>query len=392
MKKSIFFQFIRIMLPLLAAGMTFLFACTSPEKESPVFQDADDIIQPASYQTSISESVDDIARSRNTAITRAVSQISPAVVSISVIKRQRVVRRDPFFDFFFRGEIYRPTQSLGSGFIISPDGYILTNEHVVGDEGEITVLLTNGQEYAAERIGIDAKYDVALLRIEGKDLPHIPLGSSDDLLIGEWVIALGNPFGLSKKTAKPTVTVGVISATGLDFTREFEGRSYVDMIQTDASINTGNSGGPLINSLGHCIGINTFIYTGDQYSHGSIGIGFAIPINRVKAILPALKEVGYVQRSFSTGISVDYLNEFAARSMGLARPGFIVKKVENNSAAEKAGVTEGDVIIAINGYRVQSSNDVKWVIDQIDPDIDSVMEIILFRDGKTIKVSFELDR
>ena len=187
--------------------------------------------------------------------------------------------------------IAKPSRVLGPGYSSAPDGYIITNQHVVENADEVIVTLPGGKEYDAEVIGEDRVTDLAVLRIEGKHLPYSKLGDSDDIIIGEWVIALGNPFGLFDVNKQPTATVGIISAVDLDFGKELSGRVYQGMIQTDASINQGNSGGPLSNAEGEVIGINTFIFTGGGYSEGSIGISFAIPINRAKGIDRGVEKV-----------------------------------------------------------------------------------------------------
>lgn len=331
--------------------------------------------------------LDDISRTRQNAITRAISDVSPAVVGINVTQVRRYVQRywwdnDPFWDWLTpRREYRQEVQGLGSGFLISPDGYILTNEHVVHEAVKIVVTTTDGQQHEAEKVGEDATYDVALLKIRGEDFPYIPLGDSEDIIIGEWVVALGNPFGLFDLTAQPTVTVGVVSAADMDF--KIENRSYQDMIQTDASINQGNSGGPLVNSLGHCIGINTVIMTGSQYSEGSIGIGFAIPVNRVKRILPDLKTVGRVDRSFQTGLEVEGISYLMARMLGISpRDGVIVSRIARRSPAADAGIEVGDVIVAIEGTRVRSTSDVQRIINAFDVTEDPRMKITIYRDGK----------
>lgn len=343
---------------------------------------------------------EDITQSRENAITRAVTSISPAVVGINVTQIRRYVQRypfdDPFWSLFFRPQEYQEkVQGLGSGFLISPEGYILTNVHVVEQASEIIVTTTDGKQYGAEVVGEDATYDVALLKIQGENFSFIPLGDSDDIIIGEWVIALGNPFGLFDVSSKPTVTVGVISATGMNFKGQLriEGRSYEDMIQTDASINRGNSGGPLVNSLGQCIGINTFIISGGSYSEGSVGIGFAIPINRVKKILPDLKKIGRVDRSFQTGLEVDNINQLVARMLGISsRDGVIVSRVSKNSPAERAGVEVGDIIFIINGERIHSTTDVQKIINAIDVTETKSLQLRIFRNGKIHEVELELER
>ena len=298
---------------------------------------------------------------------------------------------DPYWRFLFPPREYRrEIKSLGSGFIISPDGFILTNQHVVNQATEIVVTMTSGEHVNAEVVGEDPKYDVALLKIDEKDLDYISFGNSDDVIIGEWVIAMGNPFGLFDVNSKPTVTVGVVSATGMDFEGD-EGRSYEDMIQTDAAINGGNSGGPLVNSLGQCIGVNTLIFSGSAYEGTSIGIGFAIPINRVKTILPDLQKIGRVDRSFTTGIEIEDISYRLARSLGIYQnAGVVVSQVSARSPAEEAGIEVGDVIVAINGERVRSITDAQMVINTIDIEDNRNMELTIFRDGKLYEVQLKL--
>ncbi len=342
---------------------------------------------------------DDIYMSRKNAITNAVSRASPAIVGINVIQIKRYTQ-DPFFnDSFFRYyfkpyEYEQKVKGLGSGFLISSDGYILTNEHVVHQATEIVVTMTDGKKYNAELVGSDQKYDVALLKIMGGNFPFIPLGNSDEVIIGEWVIALGNPFGLFDVSAKPTVTVGVVSATDMDFQGEYaiEGRSYTDMIQTDASINGGNSGGPLVNSLGECIGINTIIFSGSQYEKTSIGIGFAIPVNRAKEILPELKKIGKINRSFSTGLEVKDLSFIMALRLGISPgDGVIVSKIEKGSPADHSDIKVGDVVVMINNERVSSTYDVRQVINRIDIRENNKLELIIYRDGKLTKINLILN-
>jgi len=230
---------------------------------------------------------DSTGTSRQNAITRAVAEVEPAVVSVNVIKTQIVRGRYPsslgffgFFDFF--GPMRRQVQSIGSGIIYDPDGYIITNAHVVQGATDIKVVLPDQREFDAELIGIDNVHDIAKLRIRGNRLPFARLGNSDGLMVGEWSIALGNPYGYLMNDSKPSVTVGVISAIGRNISPGGSGTQYLNMIQTDTAINQGNSGGPLVNINGEVIGINTFIFS---ESGGSIGLGFAIPINTVRDIV-----------------------------------------------------------------------------------------------------------
>lgn len=342
-----------------------------------------------------------IVQSRRNAITAAVSNASPAVVGINVIQIKRFVQRtpfdnDPFFRYFFKPYEYnQKVKGLGSGFLISPDGYIITNEHVVHQATKIIITSTDKKQYDAELIGSDEKYDVALLKIEGKNFSYIPLGNSDDIIIGEWVIALGNPFGLFNISSKPTVTVGVVSASNMDFKGNIAitGRSYTDMIQTDAAINGGNSGGPLVNSFGECIGINTFIFSGSQSEKISIGIGFAIPINRAKEILPELKEIGKVDRSFTTGLEVKDLSTIKALQLGIStNDGVVISRISKGTPADKADLNIGDIIVMINSRRVGSTYDVKQIINRIDVKEKSNIELVIYRNEKLKKVKLRLGK
>jgi serine protease Do len=336
----------------------------------------------------------DISRSRQNAITEAVASVSPAVVGINVVQIQRVVEGSPFDDEFFRmffpqREYLQRVKGLGSGFIISATGYVLTNEHVVHEASEIVVTTTDGRQYTASLVGSDYLYDVALLKIQGNDFPFIPLGSSDSLLIGEWAIALGNPFGLFVVNSKPTVTVGVISATGMNFqgVLRVEGRSYDGMIQTDAAINGGNSGGPLVNGLGECIGINAFIISGSDVEKTSIGIGFAIPINRVKKILPDLKTAGRVKHPSWTGMGVRNLRPAEAAGLGIrTRDGVLIETLRDSGPAKRSGIRTGDVLVAVNGNAVHSVEDYQRCGELFDPSAPAETVLTVFRNGRLFEI------
>ena len=330
----------------------------------------------------------EVDASRHTAITRAIESVEPAVASISVVQIQDVYNpftRDPFFDFFFpERSRKREVHSSGSGVVISPDGYVLTNYHVIENATEVIVALPGGEEFEAEIIGTDYITDLALLKLNGRNFPYATLGDSYDLIIGEWVIALGNPFGLFDISKQPTATAGIISAVDMDFGPQ-KGRVYKDMIQTDAAINRGNSGGPLVNSMGEVIGINTFIYTASQFTEGSIGIGFAIPINLAKDIAEELKVSGKVDRSFSTGLAVERLTAEVAEYLNVPfTKGVIVVEVEAGSNAEKAGVEIGDIISAVNGQKISSSREILKIIKESDLRSGNRIKLTLYRDGKTL--------
>ncbi len=227
------------------------------------------------------------ATHRENEVTLAVKAVEPAVVSVNVTKTE-VVRRAPqgfgFFDFFGNMPMQRKVASIGTGVIYDSSGLIVTNAHVVMGATEITVVLPDKREFDAILVGVDDTHDIAKLKIEGNNLPVATLGSSKDIIIGEWAIALGNPYGFMMSDSKPSVSLGVISALDRSFAPQ-QGRSYRGMIQTDAAVNPGNSGGPLVNIKGQIIGINTFIFS---ETGSNIGIGFAIPIDQVRAILKAL--------------------------------------------------------------------------------------------------------
>lgn len=300
-----------------------------------------------------------ISNSRENILTNTVKKVSSAIVGINVTETRYY--RDPF-SFFFENRIYeKQIPGVGSGAIISSDGYILTNDHVVGNANEIVVKMTNGTEYDAELIGTDKSSDIALLKIDAEDLPYIKFGNSADILIGEWVIALGNPFGLFEINDQPTVTVGVVSSVGMNL-GVIKERYYLNMIQTDASINSGNSGGPLVNSIGEMIGMNTIIWTEGA---GSVGVGFAIPINTIKNILAELKSHGKVRRDFWTGISIHSIDEGIAKYYNLPNThGVIVTKVERSSPGDKAGLEAGDIILEVNGTKVTGENSIVYILHQ----------------------------
>jgi serine protease Do len=315
----------------------------------------------AAHTRSSRSAASGIEDSRRNAITRAIEAVSPAVVGINVTEVRDTPIRDPFWQFFYGDRVYREkVQSLGSGFVISRDGYIVTNDHVAGNASQIIVTMTNGEKMPAKLIGSDPVTDIALIKLEGKsDLPYLALGNSDDVIVGEWSIAFGNPFGLFSASAKPTVTVGVISATHV-YLEQQEGRVYRNMLQTDAAINSGNSGGPLVNSLGEVIGINTVIYSPNQ---GSVGLGFAVPINTAKSIIDILRRDGSVDRSFYPGFRVQPVNSAIARAYNLDRAeGVIVSDVDRRGSAYRSGLEVADIIIRANGEAVLSGDQLDGLI------------------------------
>lgn len=308
-------------------------------------------------------------------------KLKPTVVNISTAKTitpQKRLRHpptapfgsDPFEDFFERFFNEAPQRSfkeksLGSGFIISNEGYILTNNHVVAGADEIKVKLSDGREFKGEVKGNDEKLDIALIKIEAKDqLPLAQLGDSDAVDVGEWVMAIGNPFGLGQ-----TVTAGIISATG----RVIGSGPYDDFIQTDASINPGNSGGPLFNSRGEVIGINAAIVAGGQ------GIGFAIPINMAKAVLPQLESAGKVTRGW-LGVTIQPITPELAKAFGLnTAQGALVAEVTKGSPAEKGGLQSGDIITAFNGKEIHEMNELPRLVAATP--VGKTVTVTIFRKG-----------
>ena len=343
------------------------------------------IVSSALTQQSINES-------RKTAITKAIEVVGPAVACINVEQNVSAYSSpDPFFRYFFPPEIY-PMKSSGSGVVISPDGYVLTNTHVVEKASKITVTLSGGDEYNAEVVGIDKTSDLALLLLDGSDFPFVVLGDSDDLIVGEWVIALGNPFELFSISNQPTASIGIISANHMDFGIQKEsGRVLQNMIQTDAAINPGNSGGPLVNANGEVIGINTFIFTGSNQNRGSIGIGFAIPINAAKRIAKELKISGSIDRSFTTGLVVQPITRSMIRHLNIPfRDGVIVVHVDKNSPAQKAGISIGDIIVTTANKKVNSPSDIRDIITEKDLRSGDRIAFKIYRDGVYLNIKLRL--
>lgn len=337
--------------------------------------------------------IESITRSRTNAITNAVEKASPAIVSITVTELQTGYTRsqDPFFSFFFSRPVQREVQSMGSGFIISADGLIVTNEHVASESAKtIKVSMANGEVHDAELLGSDELADLALLKIKGdkNDFPYIKFADSEDVMVGEWAIAMGNPFGLFAD-GQPSVTVGVVSATKRDFRPDpDEPRLYMDMIQTDASINRGNSGGPLVNSEGEVIGVNTFIFTGGT-SNGFVGLGFAIPSDRVQKIISQLKESGSVSLAFDPGMEFTPMTRQLVYQYGLNPiPGLLVTTVNKDGPAYECGIMPGDIIIRIGEERVSSEMHA-WALMR-EYEEGETMTVQLHRDGKEYEAEMTL--
>lgn len=321
-------------------------------------------------------------------------QLKPTVVNISTEKKAKQQRRqqirpfgpspfgaDPFQDFFerfFDEQLpqSRAQKSLGSGFVISADGYILTNNHVVDGADEIKVKFADGKELKGELKGSDAKLDLALIKITSADkLPVAALGDSDEIEVGEWVMAIGNPFGLSE-----TVTAGIVSAKG----RVIGSGPYDDFIQTDASINPGNSGGPLFNAKGEVVGINTAIIAGGQ------GIGFAIPVNMAKSIIPQLKDKGKVTRGW-IGVSIQPVTKDLADSFGLSETkGALVSEILPESPAEKGGIKSGDIITAFDGKEIKEMSDLPRLVAATATGKSAAVKVM--RDGKEETLTLVIEK
>jgi serine protease Do len=375
-----------IFLPLM-----LLFGCNKPTQQSkiPISVDAETTIsEPSTIAETkhiFENNTQHIALSRSNAITRAVDKAEPAIVSITVTELQRGYTRDfdSFFFRFFERPIQKEVQSMGSGFIISGDGLIVTNEHVASKQAKtIVVTLTNGEEYEAELLGADEFTDLALLKIKSKkeDFPFVKFANSDEVMVGEWAIAMGNPFGLFAD-GQPTVTVGVVSGTNRDFRpNPKEPRVYMDMIQTDAAINRGNSGGPLLNSEGNVIGVNTFIFTGGT-SSGFVGLGFAIPSDRVQKIIGQLKDAGEVTLDFDPGMEYTQMTNQLVYQYGLPPiAGLFVTSVNKNGPAYESGVLPGDIITKIGNERVSSEMHARALMREFEE--GDTMMLRLFREGK----------
>ena len=310
----------------------------------------------------------------------------PAVVNVGVVGKAQAVSdvpgmspNDPFFDFFrrFGQPMPRgnqpPVRGEGSGFIVSPDGYILTNAHVVENADEVTVKTTDRREYTAKVVGVDKQTDVAVLKIEAKNLPTVRLGDPEKLRPGEWVVAIGSPFGFEN-----SVTAGIVSATS----RAMPGGNYTPFIQTDVAVNPGNSGGPLFNMNGEVVGINSQIYS---RTGGYMGVSFAIPIDVASGVKDQLIKTGRVARS-RIGVSIQDVNAQLAESFGLDRPrGALVGMVENDSPGEQAGIKAGDVILKVDGQTVETSSQVPVMIAGKKPGAPVAIEV--WRNGSPKELS-----
>jgi serine protease Do len=371
-----------------ALALMFLAGCA--RDDAPSTTTAPDALQGALQRTANERPSPDPRRSAAQFqelpdFTALVERYGDAVVNVDVVgTAARAVEGDPLNDFFRRFGIPTPdggqgaplTRGMGSGFIVTADGYILTNAHVVGDADEITVRLTDRREFPAKVIGTDARTDVAVIKIEARDLPVVSIGNPAELKTGEWVLAIGSPFGLAN-----TATAGIVSATS----RSVGGGSPVPFIQTDVAVNPGNSGGPLFNLDGEVVGINSMIFS---QSGGYMGISFAIPIDEAMQVRDQLMKHGRVVRG-RIGVGAQDVDAALARSFKLDRPrGALVSSVEPGSPADAAGLRPGDVILEVNDREIDQSADLSNNIADIRPGQQAKLQV--WREGKgrdlTVKV------
>ncbi len=370
MKKKILLGLLILLIGFLLGGVTYYLLY-----ERPLYKRNYQYIPP-----SVSRKINETGKD----FSEVVQAVSPSVINISttrVMKREQdSIFQDPFFDFFdpfHRSPKKWKEQSLGSGVVVSSDGYIVTNNHVIEHADEIMVTLYDGRTFKARVVGVDSKTDLALIRIKANDLPTIPWGSSRDLKVGEFVLAIGNPFGLSH-----TVTMGIVSAVG----RANVGiADYEDFIQTDAAINPGNSGGPLVNIKGELVGINTAIFS---RSGGYQGIGFAVPSDMARVIIEQLRQKGRVVRGW-IGVTIQNLTPELARNFGLPKVGgALVSDVFRGSPAEKAGVKRGDIIIEFNGRKIPGVSSLRNMVAQSRVGLEAPIKLV--RRGKELKLRIRI--
>jgi len=390
MKKFIWVAVIGFSLGLLAAGYVFVYL---PEKNAPKASVSDKMA--SSFTTSLyaAAAASSPEVSTNLDFVSIAEKVGPAVVKIEAEKVEKVKGFGPeqewpfedFWDRFFgqprqKEQEYRST-AQGAGFFLSEDGYLLTNYHIVENAVKISVTSLQGENYTAKVVGTDPRTDLALLKVEGKNLPFVELGDSTHLKVGEWVLAIGNPFGLEH-----TVTAGIVSAKGRQLGLGGNVPEYQDFIQTDAAINRGNSGGPLVNMRGEVIGITSNIFSP---SGGNVGVGFAIPSSLAKKVITQLKEKGRVVRG-KIGVTIlpitaDEKDAFKLKD----KNGALVNTVEPGGPADKAGIKQYDVIVEVNGQKIQDPNDLRFKVADIEP--GKKVDIKVIRGGKeqTLTVAVE---
>lgn len=334
---------------------------------------------PTSSSAQTRATAPNVSASRRTAITSAVAMVAPAVVTVQTTMVEQV-QPDEFARMFGAGDATRIVPGLGTGFIVRNDGVIVTNAHVIAGADSISVMLRDGTVYPATRLGTDETNDIAVIKIDAKGLPVVKLGNSADLLVGEWSIAIGNPYGFLLGNSEPSVTAGVISGVGRNLVDRGNGPAqYFDMIQTDAAINPGNSGGPLVNADGEVIGVNSSIYS---MSGGSVGLGFAIPINRVSRVVDDLLEHGSVRRPW-IGVQLQQATTRNPRDMISA--GAVIANVAPGSPAEAAGLRSGDVVTQLGPRTIHNSYD--WDAALLDLHVGDVSKIGVKRGGRMLTVT-----
>ena len=353
-------------------GGLLLAACGRGER-SPQFVETLEAQRPVRPAVS-----DALGASRRTAIVEAAQTVSPAVVSITVTSTRPVAAQTPF-DFFFVPQSPREQQSFGTGFIVRPEGVIITNQHVVGGADRIIVTLPDGSDAPSQLLGEDPLTDIAVIRVDRAGLRTVKTGRSTDLMIGEWVVALGNPFAYLLGNVEPTVTAGVISAVNRNILpgRDQSGL-YLDMIQTEASINPGNSGGPLANALGEVIGVNSSILS---QSGGSIGLGFAIPIERALRVADEILRNGAVRRAW---VGFDVAGAESLRDWK-SQGGVLVTAVAPGGPADRAGLRRGDVLTRANARPLHNYLD--WEAVKLDLHVNDEVKLSARRGGREVAVA-----
>lgn len=349
------------------------------EGASPSISDAQSSVQGTQLLPAPDPAPDAINSSRRTAITEAVARVSPAVVTVQTERVERTAV-SPFDAFFGVRSGSQVVPGLGSGFIVRSDGVIVTNAHVVAGASSVRVAMRDGTIYPARVIGEDELNDLAVIKIDAENLPTAPLGTSRGMLIGEWVIAIGNPYGFLLGNSEPSVTAGVVSGVGRNLTGRSDGPGvYVDMIQTDASINPGNSGGPLVNASGQVVGVNSSIYTP---SGGSIGLGFAIPIDRARRVAEDLLAHGAVRRPW-IGVKAQQSGATAAR--GSLNTGATIETVVPASPAADANLRPGDIIIRSRDRQIRNPYD--WEAELLELRVGEDVDLLVRRGSREIPVT-----
>jgi len=312
-----------------------------------------------------------VGAERHSTISVAAARVAPSVVSVNVVGRERAVPNDFFSQFMYPGGFVQRVEGLGSGFIVSGDGLVLTNQHVVAGADSIVVTLRDGRDFQGRLLGEDARTDIAVVKISGSGFPVAPVGRSSDLAIGDWVVAIGNPYGYVLGNSEPSVTAGVVSALRRSvLPSDDQSGLYVDMIQTDAAINPGNSGGPLVNSDGEVVGVNSFILT---QSGGNVGLGFAIPIERAMRVARDLRDYGRVRRGW-TGVDV---NESAEGGNWRRQRGVGIRSVAENGPGDAAGLRAGDILMRAGDRPVRNFLD--WEAALLDLRIGDTLRVAVRR-------------